>query len=73
MIARYLETIHIAPATIASNTVECFAIRKGSFISCPIDRVINCMLHLSKSTKDVLGVVDKDMNTCYKYLGKKII
>ena len=70
MMARNLEANNITPMTTSSNTVEWFAARKGSFTSYPTDRIINCMLRLSKSTRDILSIENDDINTCFRYLGK---
>ena len=70
MIARNLEASNITPITTSSNTVEWFAARKGSFTSYPTDRIINCVLRLSKSTRDILSIENDDINTYFRYLGK---
>ena len=70
MLLRHLNDNIVTAATAASNTAEWFFCRKFSFVSCPADRAISNILHLSKDAKDVLGMEEGDAQTRKKYLGK---
>ena len=59
---RNVEANNMTPITISSNTGECFAARKGSFTSCPTDRIIDCMIRLSKSTRGMLNIENDGIN-----------
>ena len=66
---RNMDGIDITPISLGRNAVERFFSSKFSFTSHLTNRIINSMIKLSKTVKDVLEVENDDFNTYKECLG----